>query len=124
MKTATIEPRPEQRDQHGRERSARPVWWREILYVLAFYAVYSFIRNQFGSAAVSPHQAFRNAVTVINVERALGLHVEPVVQGWFLANSVFIRAWNVFYGSFHFVVTAAALDLAVPEASEPLHPLA
>jgi hypothetical protein len=28
-------------------------WWKEAVYVLAFYGVYSLIRNQFGSAAVS-----------------------------------------------------------------------
>ena len=23
-------------------------WWREVAYVIAFYIVYSFVRNQFG----------------------------------------------------------------------------
>ena len=27
-------------------------WWREGLYVLGFYFIYSFIRNRFGSASV------------------------------------------------------------------------
>ena len=39
----------------------RLYWWREVLYVLAFYGVYSYIRNQFGSASVSDEVAFRNA---------------------------------------------------------------
>jgi hypothetical protein len=40
-------------------------WWREVLYVAAFYLVYSFVRNQFGSAAVSAETAYENARDVI-----------------------------------------------------------
>ena len=34
-------------------------WWREACYILAFYLVYSVIRNQFGSAAVRPGRRLR-----------------------------------------------------------------
>ena len=27
-------------------------WWHEVVLILAFYGIYSFIRNQFGSASV------------------------------------------------------------------------
>ncbi|MGK2958271.1 MAG: phosphatase PAP2 family protein [Acidimicrobiales bacterium] len=84
-------------------------WWKEVLYALAFYVIYSFIRNQFGSAAVSEADAFANAKWVISVERALGLFHEETIQQWFLNTRWFIQAWNIFYGSFHFVVTAFAL---------------
>lgn len=84
-------------------------WWREVGYVTAFYVVYSFIRNQFGSAAVSAEVAYANARRVIRVEEALGLHVEPDVQRAFLDHEWFIQVWNVFYGTFHFVVTAFAI---------------
>ena len=84
-------------------------WWREVAYSLAFYLVYSFIRNRFGSAAVSPDTAKDNADHVIAVERALGSYHEETIQRWFLANDLFIRFWNIFYGTAHFVVTAFAL---------------
>jgi hypothetical protein len=81
-------------------------WWREVLYVVLFYGVYSFIRNQFGSAAVSPETAFEHAKDVIAVERAMGLYVEEPIQQAFLGWRWFIQLWNLFYGTFHFVVTA------------------
>jgi hypothetical protein len=84
-------------------------WWREVLYVAVFYAAYSSVRNLFGSARVSPREAFDNAETVIRIEEFLGLFHEATIQGWFLAQDWFIWFWNVFYGTFHFIVTAGAL---------------
>jgi hypothetical protein len=84
-------------------------WWREVLYILAFYLVYSIIRNQFGSAAVPRAEAFHNAERMIDVERALGLFHEETLQDWFLPYNWFMQFWNVFYGTFHFVVTTFAI---------------
>lgn len=93
----------------GGDRPDHLRWWREVAYVIAFYLVYSFIRNQFGSAAVSEETAFENARTIIDLERAVGLYVEEDVQEAFLGARWFIQAWNLFYGTFHFVVTAFAI---------------
>jgi hypothetical protein len=84
-------------------------WWREVAFVLGFYAVYTFIRNQFGSAAVPRGEALANAHRVIDAERALGLFQEARIQHWFLDWHGFIQFWNVFYGTFHFVVTAGCI---------------
>ena len=84
-------------------------WWREVLYCLAFYAVYSYIRNEFGSASVGVEHAFNNAKSVISIERALGLYHEEGIQDLFINHELFMRFWNIFYGSFHFVVTAFAM---------------
>ena len=96
-------------------------WWKEALYILAFYLIYSAIRNQFGSAAVAPAVALDNALRVIDVERFLGLYFEEAVQGWFVTavrggyEFAFVGArqimqfWNVFYGTLHFLVTGFAL---------------
>jgi hypothetical protein len=86
-------------------------WWKEVLYITAFYGVYSFIRNTQGSAAVSAAHAFDNAREVIRVEEALGLYFEEGLQEAFLDWRPFIQFWNLFYGTFHFVVTVAALVL-------------
>jgi hypothetical protein len=84
-------------------------WWREVLYVLAFYGIYSFVRNQFGSAAVSSDTAFDNARRIIDLQEAIGLSFEEGLQDAFLDATWFIKGWNIFYGTFHFVVTAFAL---------------
>jgi hypothetical protein len=87
---------------------ARPRWWREVLYVLAFYGVYTLIRNK-GIAADSVDVARRHATQVIRFERALGSFHEETIQQWFLAQEWFISFWNVFYGTAHFAVTIFAL---------------
>jgi hypothetical protein len=81
-------------------------WWREVVFVLVFYSVYSLIRNQFGSAAVSDERALAHAKDLIHLERLLGLFHEETIQQWFLSWRSFIQFWNLFYGTFHFVVTA------------------
>jgi hypothetical protein len=94
------------------ERAApRLRWWRELLYILAFYSVYTFVRNTQGSAAVSAGKAFANARRVIDWERALGMYHEESIQELFLDARWFISFWNVFYGTAHFVVTVGALVL-------------
>jgi hypothetical protein len=79
------------------------------VYVLAFYAVYSVVRNTQGSATVSATHALHNATRVIHVERLLGLYQERAIQHAFLGDRLFIEFWNLFYGTFHFVVTGFAL---------------
>jgi hypothetical protein len=83
-------------------------WWREVLYVVAFYLVYSVIRN-LGTGALHELQAFHHAEGVIRVERLVGLYHEETIQEWFLGSRWFIRFWDIYYGSFHFIVTTAAL---------------
>ena len=84
-------------------------WWREAVYILAFYAIYTAVRNTQGSASVSAAHARRNAARVIDVEQALHMFHEHHIQDWFLGNRLFIQFWDVFYGTAHFVVTAGAL---------------
>jgi hypothetical protein len=83
-------------------------WWREVAYVLAFYGIYTFIRNR-GLDTDSAHLAFRHARQVIHIERALGTFHEETIQDWFLPYHWFISFWNVFYGTAHFIVTTFAL---------------
>ena len=89
--------------------SSGPVlnWWLEATMTLAFYFVYSAIRNQFGSALGNSvrDQSFDNALDIIGIEKALGLYHEEWTQQQFLDWDWFIVFWNVFYGSFHFIVT-------------------
>ena len=84
-------------------------WWAEIILVLAFYVVYSAVRNRFGSESVEPAEAFVNAERVIDLEEAMGLYLEPGLQAAFLDHRWFIQFWNLFYGTFHFGLTVFAL---------------
>ncbi len=90
-------------------------WWREAIDIVAVYLVYSAVRNKFGSAGGPSGQsngiAYGHALDIIRIQEWLGLYFEPALQRWYLdlpANG-FIEFWNVFYGTAHFIVTAAAL---------------
>lgn len=97
-----------------------PTWWHEILLALAFYFVYSQVRNYFGAGPESREIAFGHAQDVIALERALHLWFEPALQRWYLSlpSDGFIRAWNIFYGTAHFVVTIGVLIVAFRRAPE------
>ena len=84
-------------------------WWQEALFVAGFYAIYTMIRDLHGSKPVSRLQAFHNAQRVIRVEHFFGLFQEQHIQSWFLSWHLFLRFWDAFYGSAHFVVTVIAL---------------
>jgi hypothetical protein len=92
-------------------------WWREIIYILAFYGMYTVIRDTQGSAGGgtggrSAVIAYHHARAVIHLERDLWLYHEQQIQRFFLHHlggmtDPFVDFWNVWYGSAHFVVTAA-----------------
>ncbi|MFN2607286.1 MAG: phosphatase PAP2 family protein [Acidimicrobiales bacterium] len=84
-------------------------WWKEVLLAGAFYLVYSAVRNTQGSASVSRSLAFRNARRIIHVERIFGLYHERAIQHLFVRAEDLMELWNLFYGTFHFVVTIAVL---------------
>jgi hypothetical protein len=84
-------------------------WWQEAGLVLALYAAYTAVRDIRGSKPVSKLQAFHNAERVIRVERFFGVFQEHRIQSWFLDWHFFLRFWDDFYGSAHFVVTVVAL---------------
>jgi hypothetical protein len=90
----------------------RPRLWIQIVLMAAFYAVYSYTRNLFGSALVdeghAPRNAFDNATRIIDAEEFLHIFHEATIQSWFLGWHAFIRFWNIYYGTFHFVVTLVA----------------
>jgi hypothetical protein len=97
-------------------------WWKEAVFVLVFYEIYSLVRNLFGSSGSAVHgqisqvavsNAYQHALDIIHFERAIGLFVEPHLQSWYLnlPFNGFIRFWNIYYASLHFVVTILALVL-------------
>jgi hypothetical protein len=107
--TAVTDPRPEPSPPGARGRKRGPRWWREILYIAAFYALYSAIRDLRGEKPVTEFQALTNATRVIRIERFLGIFQEQAIQSWFLGWHWLIRFLDDYYGSLHFIVTIAAL---------------
>ena len=79
--------------------SSGPVlkWWLEAGMTLAFYIVYSFIRNQFGSALGDSVRlrSYENALDIIGIEKAMGLYHEEWTQQQFLDWD-----WFVVFGTF------------------------
>lgn len=80
----------------------RIYWWGEILAVLAYYVVYSAIRNASNAA---PADARSHALDLIRWERVLGLYWERTLEHWALHSRPLVIAMNYMYGSLHFVVT-------------------
>ncbi|MDQ1395688.1 MAG: hypothetical protein QOG64_947 [Acidimicrobiaceae bacterium] len=90
-------------------------WWKEAIYIGAFYLVYSVVRNLQGSATRARH----NALHIIRLEKLLGIYQEHGVQHIFgltpgadirhLHWRTFIQFWDVYYGSAHFIVSIVAL---------------
>jgi hypothetical protein len=80
-------------------------WWVEVLAILAFYGLYSLVRNANGA---NPPGAFPHAEQIISLERALGMYHEETFQDWAMSFRPLIIAANYFYGSLHFVVTIFA----------------
>ena len=85
------------------------VWWREVLLVALFYAVYSAIRDIRGTKPVSAAQALANAKIIISFERDIGVFVEQHIQHFFMQSRFIIEAFDVWYGTTHFLITGGLL---------------
>lgn len=81
----------------------------EVIGIAVFYGLYTAIRDLRGTRPVSATQAFANARRVISLERAVGLFHEAQVQHFVLHSRVVVEWLDVWYGSTHFIVTAAVL---------------
>jgi hypothetical protein len=84
----------------------RLYWWGELLAVLIFYGVYSFIRNLHHG---NPQEAYDNALDVIRWQQAIGINHEQAIQAWAQGWHAAIVAANYFYGSLHFIVTGGVM---------------
>ncbi len=98
-------------NKNGADKTLR--WWGELILIAAFYGIYTFIRNQFGSdlGESVKQTAIDNAYDVIALERSLHLFGEKGIQDLFIELEWFIRFWNIFYGFCHFAVTISVMLL-------------
>ncbi|MCB9389713.1 MAG: phosphatase PAP2 family protein [Acidimicrobiia bacterium] len=81
-------------------------WWVEALTVLGFYTVYTLIRH---SSEGSTAEAYKHAMSLIDLEKSLHIFHEQQLQEWALNFRPLIIAMNYFYGSLHFIVTAGVI---------------
>ena len=81
-------------------------WWHEAGFILAFYFIYSMIRN-FNSRDARHLEALAlsHARAIIHLQKTLGIYHEEAIQKWALQTRALIVGSNYFYGSLHFVVT-------------------
>ena len=98
----TTKPKPMMRGGRRLRDGHVLYWWVEVLAILAFYLVYSAIRNSHGT---KPPHALQHAQQIISLERHLGIFHEATIQRWALHCKPLIIAANYAYGSLHFVVT-------------------
>lgn len=82
---------------------------RQILLIALFYGVYTLIRDLRGTRPVSAATALHNAEDIIHLEQALHLFHEAQIQHFFLRDRTWISFLDDWYGTAHFLVTAAVL---------------
>ena len=89
---------------------ALPQGWIDLLRQFALfggaYWLYGLVRGEVDGRAAT---AFENARHIVNVEKALGLFVEPSVHAWATAQGWAIDFASWMYVNSHFAITTVAL---------------
>ena len=88
---------------------ARSRWWVEVAIIAVFYGLYTLVRDINGDKPVSYDRALTNAHRIISLERHLGVFSEASLQRLFLHDRDFMRFWDGFYGTVHFLAVAGVL---------------
>jgi len=96
-------------DQGGR------TWWRELLVLTVAYEVYRTLRIV---ATGSRAAALAHAEDLIRLERALGVWRELGVHRAVARRPVLMHAFEIYYGTIHFVVPAVALVILFRSSPE------
>jgi PAP2 superfamily protein len=83
-------------------------WKREVAIGLGFYAVYLLVRD-IALAGDGKQRAARNAERVVELERRLGLHVEPALQRSVLRRRRLVEGLNLAYATLNVGLTVGWL---------------
>ncbi|ONH31916.1 phosphatase PAP2 family protein [Pseudofrankia asymbiotica] len=107
----TAEGRAEARSDRWRRRlrdpeTGRPVWWVEILILVALYYCYTGTR---GFAEGSVDQATRTGEMLVRWQAALGLDVELGLNHWLQTVPALAIACCYYYATLHFIVTPVVI---------------
>jgi len=84
------------------------VWWQEAIALFLLYEVFGRFRGVLPAPTVAP---FDHAYQLIRAQEALGIFVEASVQQWFLPWHLAIQAFDIYYGTVHFIVPPVVLIL-------------
>lgn len=100
---------PLELDDRDTPAVARPRlrWYRELAIALVVYKMYELIRG--GADRGASPNAFRNARWIVNIEEATFLAFEKSLQQLVLPVKWLITFTNNYYGTAHFLVTAAVM---------------
>jgi membrane-associated phospholipid phosphatase len=94
----------------ARARSLLPHGWGDLLrQIVLFCGAYWLYRIVRGMVDTRAGEAFDNARALIDIERALGLFVEPSVHAWASGSALVIDAASWLYVNSHFTVTVLTL---------------
>ena len=91
-----------------RNGPARFSWQREVAIGLGFYAVYLLVRK-LALGGDGQNRALRNAERIVDLERRLGIHVEPELQQLVLPRRRLIAGLNLAYATLNVGLTVAWL---------------
>jgi len=102
---------PEARGERWRRRlrdpeTGRPVWWIEIMILLAVYYLYTGTR---GFAEGSVDQANRTGERLVRWQAAIGLDIELGLNHWLQTVPPLAIACCYYYATLHFIVTPAVI---------------
>ena len=82
--------------------------WQEAGIALGAYGVYNLVKGLWGG---SLEEGRRNAASLIDLERTLGIHVEPDLQQFFVSHNLAMPFWNTFYVASQVIVLPLTLFL-------------
>jgi hypothetical protein len=82
--------------------------WREAIIALSAYGLYSLVKGLWGG---SLEEGRRAAASLIDLEKSLGIYVEPDLQRFFVDHSLGMPFWNAFYVVSQVVVLPLTLFL-------------
>lgn len=82
--------------------------WREGLIMAGAYGLYSLVKGVWGG---SLEEGRRAAASLIDLEKSLGIYVEPDLQRFFVDHSLGMPFWNAFYVVSQVVVLPLTLFL-------------
>src|SRR3954470_13690379 len=97
-----------------------PRGWIDLLRQIALfcgaYWLYRLVRGQVDGRTTA---AFENAQHIVNIERGLGLFVEPAVNGWAETNEWVADAASWLYVNSHFTITTVTLAFLYLRRNDP-----
>jgi membrane-associated phospholipid phosphatase len=89
--------------------------WQEAAVALGAYGVYNVVKGFWGG---SLEEGRRNAASLIDLERTLGIYVEPDIQHFFVTHGLAMPFWNAFYVASQVIVLPLTLFLVYRHARD------